>query len=224
MRAAAMFPSPEGMSIQPDGMHGCILFQDVSSALCRVSINLQGLRPHGVYAIHVHEGAFLSESDLREGCGKLGGHFNPTQSQHGSLFFHGYPRHAGDLCNNIFADERGTVSLTYLDDILRVSSAHFTPIGHSVVIHEYADDLGIGGVLTNSNGKLTTPRAPVDFLGLRYTPYSSLDAETLGFLQQERYPHTSSFGAKDIARRFASETSKTGNAGGRLACSNIYRV
>lgn len=101
-----------------------------------VLLRFQHLKPLQTYAIHIHE-----FGDLREGCHSTGGHWNPHHTTHGSYQFPEAPRHAGDMINNITADEHGNVNMSYVDDMLpNIADI----LGRSVVLHTGADDLGRG--------------------------------------------------------------------------------
>ena len=106
-------------------------------------VKLKGFKPNTEHGIHIHE-----YGDLTEGCKGACSHYNPSNSTHGSYLVPARPRHAGDLINNIKADENGNVNRTFEDEILNISDI----IGRSVVLHDGADDLGIGGL--NNAGKI----------------------------------------------------------------------
>ena len=109
---------------------GTVVFaQRARSRKVLVSIDLKGLRPRAVNAMHVHE-----HGDTRRGCASLGLHWNPRGTVHG--------HHAGDLCFNIAADGRGQVYFEYEDNRLGSVEKLY---GRSVVIHAGPDDLGLGG-------------------------------------------------------------------------------
>lgn len=221
--AVARFPSPDGLSIQPPGVSGVVLFRDVPEG-CRVTVFIRGLEPNAAHALHVHEGRFGDETDLMGGCKSVGGHFNPDRVVHGSLFVRGSTRHAGDLLNNVFADAAGVVHVTYVDDLLAVGSPHHSPVGHSIVMHSSTDDLGLGGLLSNMQGDTRPPRTCADIDKLWFAPYTHMDDGTLRQLQRQRYPEKANFGPLEVVSLLLSESLKTGNAGGRLLCANIDSV
>ncbi len=107
-----------------------------------INIHIQGLKP-GYHAIHIHE-----YGDLREGCSSLCSHFNPYKTNHGSPLNNQNNRHIGDL-GNIFANKSGIVRETFTDKLIKLRGKS-NIIGRSVVIHEDIDDLGLGGIDTNS--------------------------------------------------------------------------
>ncbi len=109
--------------------HGIVFFTQQRGCVL-VQFNLRRFKPFATHACHVHE-----YGDLTEGCASLGGHYNPTGTQHG--------HHAGDLMFNIQADERGVVQYLFETDAFRVRDLY----GRSVVIHELIDDKGKGASL-----------------------------------------------------------------------------
>ena len=135
-----IFPS-SGSSVR-----GVVSFYQANpSSPTRIVVNLWGLPPNSVHAMHVHE-----FGDLSEGCTSAGPHFNPAGMRHGAP--QDPVRHAGDL-GNVQTTERGTVYLNFTDDVLSLFGEN-TIMGRAVVVHEKVDDLGRGGVdlsLTTGN-------------------------------------------------------------------------
>ena len=82
------------------GIYGTVRFkQSKSSSDVKVKINLKGFTNSEPHAIHIHE-----FGDISGGCMSAGPHFNPTGVTHGTRLIKGMPRHAGDLCNNIYLE------------------------------------------------------------------------------------------------------------------------
>lgn len=119
---------------------GVVLFHqcDNDSKNVLVDISFENMTPNKKFAIHIH-----TYGDLRHGCKSLGDHWNPENVTHGSRLFPDYPRHAGDLINNIVTDKDGKFHYRYRDPLLRLIGKK-SIIGRSVVIHEGEDDLGQG--------------------------------------------------------------------------------
>ena len=132
--AIALFNSPR--------INGYVSFHQCSTwNAVRVDFNLYGLTPYATHACHIHE-----YGDERDGCSSLGGHWNPINTTHGSVWNYGQPRHKGDLINNIQADANGNFVYSYIDDLLNLKGdVSSTIIGRSVVVHVGEDDLGLGG-------------------------------------------------------------------------------
>ena len=108
-------------------------------------------------AIHIHE-----YGDERRGCASLGGHWNPTNTTHGSKWTE--TRHAGDLINNIIPDKHGKFKYNYHDNLLNIKGdINQSILGRSVVIHADEDDYGLGGISPYNpeirRGSLTTGNA-----------------------------------------------------------------
>ena len=108
-------------------------------------------------AIHIHE-----YGDERNGCTSLGGHWNPTNTTHGSKFT--VTRHSGDLINNIIPDKNGHFEYNYHDNLLNINgNVDKSILGRSVVIHAEKDDYGLGGLNPYNEklrkGSLTTGNA-----------------------------------------------------------------
>ena len=75
------------------------------------------------------------------------GHYNPGKTTHGGLI----GGHSGDLGNVTF--KRGSCTTRFVTEKFKLKEV----IGRSIVIHEDADDLGMGGTAeslrTGSSGK-----------------------------------------------------------------------
>ncbi|XP_060529826.1 uncharacterized protein LOC132704089 [Cylas formicarius] len=98
--------------------------------------NITGLSP-GKHGLHIHQAG-----DLREGCEKLGGHFNPYLLHHGSPK---YPlRHIGDL-GNVDASDSGTAEIIQIDPLMSLAGGPRGVVGRALVVTEDPDDLGKGG-------------------------------------------------------------------------------
>jgi len=83
--------------------------------------------PPGIHAFHIHENG-VCEGDFKS----AGGHFNPTNKQHGMNNPSG--KHVGDL-PNILVDADGTASIM-LSEPLSLESI----LGKAFVVHEGHDD------------------------------------------------------------------------------------
>lgn len=182
------------------GVSGSVRFSQPSPKdPVTVTLSLQGFRPCQTHAIHIHE-----YGDLTKGCMSTGKHLNPGGDPHGSVYFT-EKRHAGDLINNLFTDDKGSVQLSFSDK--RLSLILGKPecvVGRSVVIHHYPDDYGLGGLL--EDGMLI--------------PYEKMSLGTLRTLTKQRgYPVLTTKQA--LVKKLVDESSGTGNAGGRMACAVI---
>ena len=128
-----------------DGISGTIVFkQSKQTSDVTVKIKMKGFKNSTPHAIHIHE-----FGDISNGCMTAGPHFNPTGTTHGTRMVKGMPRHAGDLCNNIYP-KHGKVHFTYKDNAISLFGVN-SIIGRTIVIHEGEDDLGLGGLDDNGN-------------------------------------------------------------------------
>lgn len=125
---------------------------------CVIEVNLWGLPPNKVMGFHIHE-----YGDSSDGCASLGPHWNPHGQNHGSIFLDPCRRHAGDLINNINTDRYGSFYVIYLDNLVSVRDI----IGRSVVIHDGADDLGLGGNAESLRTGNAGSRAACSVIGIK---------------------------------------------------------
>jgi len=176
------------------------LVQRTPSEAVRVTVDIAGLKPGQLHGFHIHAKPAHSAADLATSCAACGGHFNPLNQPHGSVFVDATRRHVGDLINNVLADEAGRARVSFTDPLLTLVPTPARPysvVGKSVVVHDGVDDLG-------QQGSVIRPPA--------------LTAE-----------HGVLPGWRDDCRRYAdaarrTESTVTGNAGQRRACGNIRVV
>lgn len=99
-------------------------------------VKVKGLTP-GVKAIHFHSKGVCEPPDFET----AGGHFNPTDKEHGFKNPKGY--HAGDL-PNLIVPESGEVDLQILTPLVTLSKGKKNSLldedGSAVIIHEDEDD------------------------------------------------------------------------------------
>lgn len=95
-------------------------------------VKLQGL-PAGAHAFHVHETGACEAPSFKS----AGGHFNPTDEEHGFLDDDGV--HVGDM-PNIHVPDSGTLEVEVFNSALNLDEALFDEDGSSIVIHQDADD------------------------------------------------------------------------------------
>lgn len=131
-----------------DNVKGSVRFhQCINQSEVSIIFDLYNLPPNKPRAIHIHE-----FGDISEGCTSLGGHYNPTNKQHGSYLIDIKNSHAGDLINNLKPDNNGRFYYEYTDSRLKNLN---DILGRSIVIHDGVDDLG----QTNHNLSKTTGNA-----------------------------------------------------------------
>jgi len=139
----------QAIAVFNNKVKGQVLFQqDGINEPVFVKFDLHNLPKNKVMAIHIHE-----YGDITNGCKSLGGHWNPFNKQHGSIFLDITNSHAGDLINNLKSDSKGNFSFEYYDARLNIiGNIDYSIIGRSVVIHKGIDDLGLGD---NKDSKIT---------------------------------------------------------------------
>ena len=92
--------------------------------------------PPGVHGFHIHTTGQCEAPEFTS----AGGHFNPTDEQHGWNNPQGH--HAGDL-PNVHVQEDGVLAVEYFTDSVTLGEGEtsiFDEDGAAVVIHEDADD------------------------------------------------------------------------------------
>jgi Cu-Zn family superoxide dismutase len=100
-----------------------------------ITVKLKGL-PFGDHAVHIHQNPVCDAPDFKG----AGGHFNPDAKQHGTMNPMGH--HAGDMPQNIAIGEDHTGQITFKVDYLTLAAgAPNSVLGHSIMVHEKADDM-----------------------------------------------------------------------------------
>jgi superoxide dismutase, Cu-Zn family len=96
--------------------------------------SIQGLKPDAEFGFHVHEKGDCTAPD----GSSAGGHFNPTQAQHGNPT--GPTHHAGDMLN-IKSDAKGVAQVDVTAAGTSLNGDPGTDImGKAIVVHEGPDD------------------------------------------------------------------------------------
>jgi Cu-Zn family superoxide dismutase len=100
-----------------------------------VTVKLKNI-PFGEHAVHIHQNATCDAPDFKG----AGGHFNPDTKQHGMDNPMGH--HAGDMPKNVSIGENHLGEITFKVDYLTLAAgAPNSVLGHSIMVHEKADDM-----------------------------------------------------------------------------------
>lgn len=121
---ATLSPAPGG------SLRGLVTFTDRAGHV-EVHVVATGLPPGSAHGLHVHETGNCASADF----GSAGGHFNPDHLHHGPQ---GGEHHAGDL-PMVSADAQGRVDARFAIEGAALSGSRGF-VGHSVIVHEGADD------------------------------------------------------------------------------------
>ena len=100
-----------------------------------ITVSLKNI-PFGEHAVHIHANPVCDAPDFKG----AGGHFNPDSKQHGMENPMGH--HNGDLPKNISVGENHMGQITFKVDYLTLAAgAPNSVLGHSIMVHEKADDM-----------------------------------------------------------------------------------
>lgn len=148
---------------------------------------------YGLEKNHIHGVHIHEKGDLGDHCMNTGGHFNPYGKDHGN--------HTGDLINNVRTNKDGVVQLRYVDNEISLYAGKNNIIGRSIVIHKFADDKG--------ESKF----------------YERMSDDALSkFARERKYISGSkNFNREKVLEKVKSESTKSGNAGPRIACGLILK-
>ena len=113
---------------------GTVTFKQEKKGV-QVKIELKNL-PVGEHAVHIHAAPHCDAPDFKTAAG----HFNPTSKQHG--FENPQGHHAGDLPQNVSVGENHMGEASFKVDYLTLApGAPNSILGHSIMVHEKADDM-----------------------------------------------------------------------------------
>ncbi|KAI4990270.1 hypothetical protein ZWY2020_038633 [Hordeum vulgare] len=150
VKAVAMLTGSEGVK-------GTIFFTQEGDGPTTVTGSVTGLK-EGLHGFHVH-----ALGDTTNGCMSTGPHFNPVGHVHGAP--EDEIRHAGDL-GNVTPGADASPMLYFLAPCvanINVTDCHIplagphSIIGHAVVVHGDADDLGKGNTLETLESYIFVP-------------------------------------------------------------------
>lgn len=117
---------------------GYALFTKINEGV-QIDIHIVKFEPYSIHGFHIHK-----YGDLGNSCNNVCEHFNPYNHTHGGGHNPSKIRHVGDL-GNITADGEGDIKETKIDTYISLDINNIAYIiGRSLVIHEDADDCGLG--------------------------------------------------------------------------------
>jgi len=133
-----------------ENIKGTVIFtENQKNKSIIIDVNLSGLKKNSIHGFHIHEAG-----DLTDNCMGSCAHLNPYKTKHGGI--DSKIRHVGDL-GNVYADKYGNVKCQIVDNKIKMRGFKCNIIGRSVVVHEDADDNGLGGhddsLITGHAGK-----------------------------------------------------------------------
>ena len=114
--------------------HGTTRFYSDKDGV-RVVVDIEGLTPNQLHAIHVHEFGDCTAPD----AASAGSHYNPEGHPHALPTTS--PRHAGDL-GNLQADAAGKAHYEIKVQNMTTAGAMNPVLGHAVIVHAKQDDGG----------------------------------------------------------------------------------
>lgn len=129
-------------------VQGSVLFTEKDETVL-IDIDIQGLKKNALHGFHIHE-----YGDMTTECTSMCAHFNPNNKKHGGP--DSKERHVGDL-GNLITDKNGCAKYRIVDSVIKLKGVKYNIIGRGLVIHQDADDLGLGknaeSLLTGNAGK-----------------------------------------------------------------------
>jgi superoxide dismutase, Cu-Zn family len=131
----AVAQSANAVLVNPDGEQiGNVALEQLERGV-RIYAQADGV-PQGIHAFHIHETGQCDTPDFQS----AGGHFNPTDEQHGWDNAQGH--HAGDF-PNVHVHDDGRLAVEYFTDSVTLGDGEtsvFDADGSAIVMHEGADD------------------------------------------------------------------------------------
>jgi len=125
----------KAIAVFTDTIKGTIIFTEKKDKV-KIDIDIKGLKPNSLHGFHIHEAG-----DLTDKCTSMCAHFNPYKKTHGGPKMK--TRHVGDL-GNIKTDANGDAYYSFYDSLIKLKGSKANIIGRGLIIHEDADDLGLG--------------------------------------------------------------------------------
>ncbi|MDL2399987.1 superoxide dismutase family protein [Rhizobium mayense] len=119
--------------VGPDGKQAgrAVLTEAKTGVL--IELDVSGLPVNRWVAFHIHEN---NRCDHTHGFESAGGHFNPTNAEHGLLAANG--PHAGDMPNQ-YVDQDGKLRAQVFNSMVKLDGKNGIR-GRTLMIHEESDD------------------------------------------------------------------------------------
>lgn len=138
-----------------DNVSGYLNFEQFSGQMVNITGMVYGLNDTA-HGIHIHASGVIYPT-----CSSALGHYNPANMTHGAPW--DTVRHFGDLGN--LNSTSGIASFSLVDRLVQLSGVN-SVIGRAVVIHQYIDDLGLGGVPASKTTGNSGSRVACGVIGL----------------------------------------------------------
>lgn len=120
-------------------LSGYVTLKELKNGKTKIEVNVTGLPPNKLLAIHIHEAGDIRCDD--KPCAGACAHYNPFHKNHGGP--RTKERHVGDL-GNLSTDNKGNSNTKITLSSVKLHGK-YSVIGRSIVIHALEDDLGKGG-------------------------------------------------------------------------------
>lgn len=113
---------------------GTVQFFPLADGGVRIQGRVEGLAPNSEHGFHIHE-----KGDCSSGDGlSAGGHFNPTQQQHGKSDA-SLPHHLGDL-PSLDANAQGVATFDFVRKDIALNRGSNGILGRGLIVHNDPDD------------------------------------------------------------------------------------
>ena len=113
---------------------GTVQFFPLADGSVRIQGRVEGLAPNSEHGFHIHE-----KGDCSSGDGlSAGGHFNPTQQQHGKSDA-SLPHHLGDL-PSLDANAQGVATFDFVRKDIALNRGSNGILGRGLIVHNDPDD------------------------------------------------------------------------------------
>ena len=126
--------------LDESGVSGTVTFLALGNEGVQIDYDLAGLT-EGEHGFHIHANGSCEPDSTGTPGGAAGGHFNPSESQHGARTAPLSERHAGDLGNVMVSAQAGGVARGSIADSVLAFGGPTDVVGKAVIVHAGPDDL-----------------------------------------------------------------------------------